>query len=898
MKLISIKKLLSVLQCFFFVASYAATYTYSGSGDAGVLTNWNNTVGGGNPSNFTTANDVFNFPTGTNATFSTPITLGAVTFNLLGTANVSFSSNITMIATAAISKVIVGDNTGSATATIPSTVTISGQTSTINVAWKVNDASTLYYGTASTFYPFTGSGAPGSPTSTIVFNGTAAQTILNNTFSITYGNIELNNAAGLTGGGFQTYYNVTLTRGTITAPRSCSIKGNVYRNGTTQTGSYNLGSATTLTFSGTTAQTVDAGGLSNPNEIILNNAQGVTVNTGTLTARAKYTFTAGVLTMASGTGLTFGTSSAGVTFAGTPGAGNQIDATQATVTLSGSTGYTVPANSFVNNTVRNLTVNTSALATTATLGGSLGVSGILTLTRGTLTTSGYLSLLSTSSGTAAFAAVPAATTAIISGSVTVQRYIPARRAFRFLASPVTTASFISNNWQQATHITGSIGIVGTVDGTTGFDNTVSGSPSMFTYNSGTQNWGSIANTNATNLNAGAGYRLLIRGDRTISLSNNAATPTATTLSATGILTTGDVVFNTTSSVPLSSNINGWSLIGNPYACAVDWQNMFTTSSLVNVGGHYYIWDPNVSNSGSKGGYTVYDANTETSSGGGNINRYIQSGQAIFVQSTSTSPSITFKEAVKNTVTANNAVVVFGNEASNAIVKASLILPENSTTGKAADAALVVYGIKYSSVYKVPKFFNSVDNIYIANQGVTDAIEGRNINFTTDSIQLQTSLLASKQYILRVGINDFAGKKMEATLVDNYLKTNTSLLIGADTDIPFEITSNTASKATNRFSIIINAKTTTSIGNTNDPITFYSLVVNNISNGISVRYMAPEALKTNIKLIGINGQVLKQYSLGIVESGEFLIPSNGLSNGTYIIDVQMGNKHFQKKVIKL
>jgi len=370
----------------------AATYTYSGSGDPGVLTNWNNTVGGGNPSNFTTANDVFNFPTGTNAAFSTGITLGAVTFNLQGTATVNFSSNITMIATAAIAKVIVGDNTGSATATIPSTVTISGQTSTIYVAWQIKDASTLYYGTASTFYPFTGT--PGSPTSNIVFNGTAAQTILNNTTNYAYGNIELNNTAGLTGGGFQTYYNVTLTRGTITAPRTCAIKGNVYRNGTTQTGSYNLGSATTLTFSGTTAQTVDASGLNSANTVVINNAQGVTVNTGTLTARAGYTFTSGVLTMASGTGLTLGTSSTGVTFAGTPGAGNQIDATQATVTLSGSTGYTLPANSFVNNTVRNLTVNTKDLATNVTLNNNLIVNNTLTFTSGTLVSNGFLNVSS------------------------------------------------------------------------------------------------------------------------------------------------------------------------------------------------------------------------------------------------------------------------------------------------------------------------------------------------------------------------------------------------------------------------------------------------------------------------------------------------------------------------
>jgi hypothetical protein len=94
----------------------------------------------------------------------------------------------------------------------------------------------------------------------------------------------------------------------------------------------------------------------------------------------------------------------------------------------------------------------------------------------------------------------------------VQRYIAqGKRAFRFLTPSVTTDNFISGNWQLGTHITGS------TTGANGFDTTVSGSPSMYTYNNQQatgSGWAAIASTDGTNLNAMQGYRVLIRGDRT------------------------------------------------------------------------------------------------------------------------------------------------------------------------------------------------------------------------------------------------------------------------------------------------------------------------------------------------------------------------------------------------
>ncbi|MFY8020863.1 MAG: beta strand repeat-containing protein, partial [Bacteroidia bacterium] len=296
------------------------------------------------------------------------------------------------------------------------------------------------------------------------------------------------------------------------------------------------------------------------------------------------------------------------------------------------------------NVLRSLTINRTSSGVVS-LADALNIApaGSLTVTAGTLNTGGALTLKSDASGTASILS----SSGTISGNVTVERFIPRRRAFRFLASPINTSNFISGSWQQATHITGSL------TGANGFDQSNSGTASLFTYNvSGTEGWAAIPNTNATNLNIGTGYRMLIRGDRNINLNTTTVQDSAAlVLTATGSVVTGNVVFGagSVSSSPagipalnaaVGSGANnstiGWSLIGNPYACAVNWASV--TKS--NVSTTFATW--NVNNAG-RGSYVYHDGSAGTGSGASNI---INSGQSIFVQTTAANPSITFTEASK------------------------------------------------------------------------------------------------------------------------------------------------------------------------------------------------------------------------------------------------------------
>ncbi|MFY8107731.1 MAG: T9SS type A sorting domain-containing protein, partial [Bacteroidia bacterium] len=356
-----------------------------------------------------------------------------------------------------------------------------------------------------------------------------------------------------------------------------------------------------------------------------------TVQNLSLEASEKFVIGANTLTIngtISGAGTIQGSSSSNLTITGTSGSINFDQTTPGTT-----------------NVLRNLTISGSS---TTTLANALNITGgatpgIVTVGTGaTLNTAGNLTLKSDASGTASIGN----SAGTISGNVNVERFIPRRRAFRFLASPVNTTNFISGSWQQATHITGSL------TGANGFDQSNSGTASLFTYNVGTEAWTAIPNTNSTNLNIGTGYRMLVRGDRNINL--NTTTPqdsAALVLSATGSIVTGDVVFGagSVSSSPagipaLNSAIGsgdnnstvGWSLIGNPYASAVNWASV--TKS--NVSTTFATW--NVNNAG-RGSYVYHNGSAGTGNGASNI---INSGQSVFVQTTAANPSITFTEASK------------------------------------------------------------------------------------------------------------------------------------------------------------------------------------------------------------------------------------------------------------
>jgi len=289
-----------------------------------------------------------------------------------------------------------------------------------------------------------------------------------------------------------------------------------------------------------------------------------------------------------------------------------------------------------------------------TLGNALQITGIVTPTAGTLATGGNLTLVSTATTDGSIAT---GTGSYLTGNVTVQRFIPGStgRKYRYLAAPFSAGPSIANGWQQQVHITGS-GAGGTncptlTPHTNGFDASTYNNASMMVFNEATATpslstpsvsggtvytnaWTGVASTNATNLNAGVGYNMFIRGTRAQGcalLDGTNPTPNDVVLSATGTVTTGTFPFAVTYN---AANGDGWNMVGNPYPSAIDWNASGWTRT--NVQNTVWIFRP------SNDLISTYNGTTGVNGG----DQIIASGQAFFVKATAGSPALSVTESVK------------------------------------------------------------------------------------------------------------------------------------------------------------------------------------------------------------------------------------------------------------
>jgi hypothetical protein len=538
---------------------------------------------------------------------------------------------------------------------------------------------------------------------------------------------------------------------------------------------------------------------------------------------------------------------------------------------------------------------TVAHSGTSLLNNRITVTGALTVSSGTLNANNNLTLVSNAAGSAVIAPVLGS----ITGKVTVQRYIASgRRAYRLLTPSVTTDDFISNNWQLSTHITGS------TTGANGFDTTVSGNPSLYTYNNqqaSGSGWSAIATTNATNLNAMEGYLLLLRGDRTSTLITQATTANMNapiTLSATGTVTTGTVTFNSSSSpAPINSTSNsttaGYSLIGNPYVNTVNWNDL-AKPGLTDT---YYVWDSNMGTASDRGRYVAYNTTTFTNNGSSGVNQYIQPGQAFFVKNTTlgAAGSITFSESNKLGTNINN----FYRTATPNLSRLELQVYQTSELALGAypiDAAVSVFDNQFTNAIEngdVTKMSSGAENLSFFNSNVSLAIDARPQVVATDvvSVQLQ-QFKANGNYTFRTHFNNF-DPASTPYLVDTYLNQYTALANTATTDVAFVTTADALSYSTNRFKIVFqNNALNTPDFNAENIVVYPNPVTNNRFNIALPSNITGEV---TVKMINTIGQTVYQTKIE-AQNTITITPNNALTKGLYFVELTNQGKTSIKKII--
>lgn len=519
--------------------------------------------------------------------------------------------------------------------------------------------------------------------------------------------------------------------------------------------------------------------------------------------------------------------------------------------------------------LHNLILQTNA---TASIGSALKLTagafpGTLILgSNSTLNTLSNLTLASNAEGTASISEV--GSNAALIGNITVERYIPPLRAFRFLSCPITTNNGLANAWQLSTHITGN-GI--------GFDSSGSKSPSIFTLNESSQAWTPFTNTNAQNLQQGVGYRILIRGDRSINLSNSSALPTSTILSATGIHTPGTKTY-TNSSTPALSNVpNQYTLLGNPFPSAIDWSNL----SKTNVSSTYYTWRANGGSNG-KGAYVNYNASGNISSDG-NINSIIGSGSAFMVQTTGVSPILVISES--NKTASNQGTHILGKSPSKQM-RISILEPDSTF----ADA-LVIYENQHandnSNEFDSRKWINPGVSFYVKkNESEFFSIKAFQDLNMDQIINLGIEKLEDKTYQMHFEFN--ALEKDNWYLVDTYLEKQ--ILLNQIKAYQFECTNNPKSKSFNRFYLKKGPSTNIDEEHSQNGI---GVVPQPCNNFIEIQTRKPLNSIYSYEIYNLLGNCVGTGQL----DSNLRIETSQFSPGIYFIKIKINNNLVIKKFIK-
>jgi hypothetical protein len=463
-----------------------------------------------------------------------------------------------------------------------------------------------------------------------------------------------------------------------------------------------------------------------------------------------------------------------------------------------------------------------------------------------------------------------------SGVTTVERFIPARRAYRFLSPSVTTSTTIRQNWQEnggtaaglGTHITG-------IDGATnGFDPTETNNSSLLLFTNGA--WVGATSTNV-GLTAGNAYCLMVRGDRTTDLTTNTPATSNTVLRATGTLFTGNF------SPVLSAAASGYSFVGNPYQAPLDIKTALQSSTDVNPNVIYY-WDPTIN---ARGGYITRNLQaSENTPSTSSVNDYVQPGQAFFVVNEPTltsTPALTFTENHKSV--ANAAAGVFRNANTSEYGTLRVNLQANTNNQwQTIEGALAIFNDNFSwnvTSEDATKIANLDEEVSFVQNNTSLAIACQSNPSRTSELPLKIERMRHSAYQWQFELDNYEGES--AYLFDAINNSYTEITHGSV--VPFTADANT----TNRFKIVFQ----NSALSTDDFANHIKLYPNPAKAGGS--FYVDGITEATVSVYNVVGQ---NIPVTVMSQGNAIqvTPTATLSQGVYLVTVTTAGKTAQVKWI--
>lgn len=497
-----------------------------------------------------------------------------------------------------------------------------------------------------------------------------------------------------------------------------------------------------------------------------------------------------------------------------------------------------------NNYLKDLTVNDQGILT---LGNDLNITGgnvfgtVNVSGNGILNSNRFLTLKSNALGTArvAFGAIV--------DTITVERNITSKRAWRILTVPVTTKQTLFSAWQEGytnknplTCPPENIGLPGFgtnltyrySDISNGYDLGPQQNPSIKGFANNT--FFVPASTTTTLMTASDAWFTFVRGDRSICmLYAVSAGSNGTVLRTRGILNFGTITKNP------SASAGQYIMVGNPYASSIDLTGVLLRSIGIDPT-KFWIWDPGV---GLNGGYisylngTISPTSTNYPTNASAI--IIQSGQGFFLQATSENPQVIFMESDKT--------------ASESSVFSRVALPEIqinllSDTSFVLDGAAAQFNTD-TSIKSAIKFSSIFEQLSFSRDNIIFSIESRLLpNKNKDTFFLEMSKMKNQKYILRISLNDLFTKGTQARLIDTFLGSD-SLVLHDINEYPFMVMASDTNTYKHRFMIICDKKLDLTTPVMKESLGVYPNPVKNILT------ITGHLLEENATIIDITGKIV-------------------------------------------
>ncbi len=501
---------------------------------------------------------------------------------------------------------------------------------------------------------------------------------------------------------------------------------------------------------------------------------------------------------------------------GTVNASGNINSVNGAIEVKGNMPQTITASMFAAHRVRNLKLSNAA-GITLSGNDTLKLTGVLEFGASAVTfnTNNNFTIASDINGTGSVADMTANgnyTGNKILGNVTVERYIPNHpKAWQLLAVP-TTGQTVKQAWQEGnaplsntnnpgygTIITSHLSGATT---TLGFDIFTPAGSTMKTFSPADSTWVGIPTTNMPIANE-KGYMILVRGDRSVTAFNQAAT--ATTMRTSGLLYQPEI------NAPAMINVmaNKYECVGNPYASAIDVSKLIRTGGVQDV---YYVWDPKLTSSPfSAWGLGAFQTIVRNGSGyravpgggsyaNGNIN--IESGQAFLVRSLGTAGTLAFAESAK---TSGSNLVTRNQSATMSFSMNLSVL--NAGDPVLLDGTFLSFDPAYNNQVDMNDAmkigYGTTENIAIRKNNLRLVAEQRSIPQRSDTVFYQLGSLKRQTYQLDIMASQMSSAGLTAKLVDRYLGTTTNIDLRGENIYTFSVNADAMSYATDRIYVVFN-----------------------------------------------------------------------------------------------